>query len=127
MVETARSPHIRVYGGGAADARFLGDLSALIGDFEPISYSTSIQGGKGHHSHSVSASTRPEKILDVSDLYSLPRGRALVFPAGTPPVLIRSLPWHTGPYAGAVKQSLDKYSPKGLSLDADDEGDDGDR
>ncbi|MFC0039573.1 type IV secretory system conjugative DNA transfer family protein [Actinomadura rayongensis] len=113
MAKLWSSANIRVYGGGAADPRFLSDLTQLIGDYEPISYSTTVQTGRGHHSHSVSSSTRPEKILDVADLFSLPRGRAIVLPSGAPPVLIKTLPWQSSPYAPTVRESLAKYAPEG--------------
>src|SRR5690606_8767373 len=105
------SANIRVYGGGVADAKFLGDLGQLNGEYEPATYSASVQSGRGQHSRSTSASTRQEKILDVADLFALPRGRALVLPSGAPPVLVQTLPWQSGPHAAAVKASLDRYAP----------------
>jgi type IV secretory pathway TraG/TraD family ATPase VirD4 len=106
------SANIRVYGGGVSDAKFLGDLVQFVGDYEPTTYSTTTQSGRGgQHSRSTSASTRQEKILDVADLFALPRGRALVLASGAPPVLIRTQPWQAGPHAGAVKASLARYAP----------------
>ncbi|MGK5557794.1 type IV secretory system conjugative DNA transfer family protein [Actinomadura kijaniata] len=104
--------NIRVYGGGVSDSKFLGDLVAYVGEFEPVTYSTTVQSGRGAHSRSTSASTRPEKILDVADLFAMPRGRALVLPSGAPPVLVRTLPWQAGPHADKVKASLAKYAPR---------------
>ncbi|WP_238846472.1 TraM recognition domain-containing protein [Nocardia terpenica] len=46
-------------------------------------------------------------ILTAADLRSLPRGRAIVFPSGAPPVLIETQPWWNGPYAAEVERSLD--------------------
>jgi type IV secretory pathway TraG/TraD family ATPase VirD4 len=103
--------NVRVYGGGVSDPKFLGDLVQLIGEYEPTTYSTTVQSGRGQHSHSTSASTRQEKILEVADLFAMPRGRALVLPSGSPPVLIRTLPWQTGDHADAVRASLEAYAP----------------
>lgn len=103
--------NIRVYGGGVSDPKFLSDLVQLIGEYEPTTYSTTVQSGRGQHSRSTSASTRQEKILEIADLFAMPRGRALVLPSGSPPVLIRTLPWQTGDHADAVKASLKAYAP----------------
>jgi type IV secretory pathway TraG/TraD family ATPase VirD4 len=105
------SANIRVYGGGVSDAKFLGDLVQFIGEYAPTTWSTTVQSGRGQHSHSTSSQTRPEKILDVADLFALPRGRALVLPSGSPPVLVRTLPWHSGPHAERVRASLARYAP----------------
>lgn len=103
--------NVRVYGGGVSDTKFLGDLVQFIGEYEPTTYSTTVQSGKGQHSRSTNASTRQEKILDVADLFAMPRGRALVLPSGAPPVLVRTLPWQEGPHADAVNASLRVYAP----------------
>ena len=111
MAKLWSSANIRVYGGGVSDAKYLGDLTQFIGEYEPTTYSTTIQSGRGHHSHSTNASTRQEKILDVADMAALPRGRAVVFPSGAPPVLIRTQPWQAGPHAQKVRASLARYAP----------------
>lgn len=103
--------NVRVYGGGVSDPRFLGDLVQLIGEYEPTTYSTTVQSGRGQHSRSTSASTRQEKILEVADLFAMPRGRALVLPSGSPPVLVRTLPWQTSEHADTVRASLKAYAP----------------
>ncbi|WP_205647928.1 type IV secretory system conjugative DNA transfer family protein [Actinomadura rubteroloni] len=105
------SANIRVYGGGVSDSKFLGDLVQFIGEYEPVTYSTTVQSGRGQHSHSTSASTKAEKILDVADLFAMPRGRALVLPSGAPPVLVKTLPWQAGPHADTVNASLARYAP----------------
>ncbi|MEV4440928.1 TraM recognition domain-containing protein [Streptomyces sp. NPDC049577] len=102
--------NIRVYGGGVSEIQFLSDLSQLLGDFEPETTSLSIQRGSGR-STSTSVSTRVEKILEVSDLAALPRGRALLFASGTRPVLIETEPWQNGPHAETVRASLAQYAP----------------
>lgn len=104
--------NIRVYGGGSTDDRFLAGLAELVGHYEMDTTSLSAQSG-GHmgRSHTTSTSTRREKILEVSDLAALPRGRAIVLPSGAPPALIETLPWHRGPHAESVKASLAAYAP----------------
>lgn len=99
----------KVYGGGVSETEFLGELSQLIGDYvySNISVSSSRQSGS---SRSVD-NDRKDKILDVSDLAALPRGRAVVFASGAPAVLVQTIPWYTGPDAAAVKASLAKYDP----------------
>jgi hypothetical protein len=57
------------------------------------------------------ASPRRERVLQVSDLGALPPGRALVLASGTKPVLVETIPWWEGPYAGEVQASLKKYDP----------------
>lgn len=102
--------NIRVYGGGVSETQFLGDLSQLVGDFEPETTSVSVQRGVSS-SRSTSTSTRVEKILEVSDLAAMPRGRALLFASGTRPVLVETEPWQNGPHADAVRASLATYAP----------------
>ncbi|MGW1807156.1 type IV secretory system conjugative DNA transfer family protein [Streptomyces sp. NPDC002078] len=102
--------NIRMYGGGVSETQFLGDLSQLVGDFEPETHSISIQRGT-MASRSTSISTRTEKILEVADLAALPRGRALLFASGTRPILIETEPWQHGPHAQTVRASLAKYAP----------------
>lgn len=99
----------KVYGGGVSETEFLGELSQLIGDYvySNVSVSSSRQSGS---SRSID-NDRKDKILDVSDLAALPRGRAVVFASGAPAVLVQTIPWYTGPDAAAVKASLAKYDP----------------
>ncbi|GAB2718043.1 hypothetical protein GCM10010442_44010 [Kitasatospora kifunensis] len=108
--------NVRVYGGGVSDARFLGDLSQFAGMFEVDTFSTSsggggqgggLFGGSTSHSHS----TRSEQVLGISDLSSMPQGRALVQASGTPMVLVETVPWWEGPHAEAVRASLALYDP----------------
>ena len=101
--------NIKVYGGGVSETEFLNELSQLIGDYvySNVSVSSSRQSGS---SRSVDPD-RKDKILDVSDLAALPRGRAVVFASGAPAVMTQTIPWYTGPDAAAVKASLAKYDP----------------
>ncbi|MBZ4016834.1 type IV secretory system conjugative DNA transfer family protein [Streptomyces purpurogeneiscleroticus] len=105
--------NVRVYGGGVSDTKFLGDLSELAGEFDLTDYQTTREsefgGWSGHRT--VNESTRRERVLHVSDLGSMPPGRALVLASGTKPVLVETIPWWEGPHAKEVKSSLAKYDP----------------
>jgi type IV secretory pathway TraG/TraD family ATPase VirD4 len=101
------SANIRVYGGGAADASFLENLSKMIGDYDINSNSVSYNEGK----RGTSSQVQRHNIMEVSDLASMPPGRAVVFPSGIPATLVKTVPWFTRPDAGAVKASLAKYDP----------------
>ncbi|MCS0635011.1 TraM recognition domain-containing protein [Streptomyces sp. LP05-1] len=105
--------NIRVYGGGVSDTRFLGDLSELAGEFELREYSTTRESESGGWSgnRTVNESVRRERVLQVSDLGSLPPGRALVLASGTKPVLVETIPWWQGPHARSVQASLTKHDP----------------
>ncbi|WP_157254799.1 type IV secretory system conjugative DNA transfer family protein [Nonomuraea typhae] len=104
--------NVRVYGGGASDTKFLGDLAALLGDFEADTTSLSVQRSSGMGvGRSLTAATRSERVLDVADLAALSRGRALVFASGTRPVLVRTQPWQHGPHAERIRASLERYAP----------------
>ncbi|MBS0592017.1 MAG: TraM recognition domain-containing protein [Proteobacteria bacterium] len=98
---------VKVYGGGVSEVEFLSDLAQLIGDYErPTTSSSHAKGGR-----STTYATQRERILDVSDLAALPRGRAIVLAAGAPPVLVRTLPWMAGPRAAEVRLSLREHDP----------------
>ncbi|MEC4020653.1 type IV secretory system conjugative DNA transfer family protein [Streptomyces sp. H27-D2] len=105
--------NVRVYGGGVSDTKFLGDLSELAGEFELTDYQTTREAEFGGWSgnRSVNQSSRRERVLQVSDLGSMPPGRALVLASGTKPVLVETVPWWEGPHARAVQASLAKYDP----------------
>ncbi len=99
--------NIRVYGGGVSDANFLERLSKLIGDYDIVSNSVSYQKGE----RGTSKQTQRHHIMEVSDLASMPPGRAVVFPSGIPATMIKTVPWMARPDAGAVKASFAKYDP----------------
>ena len=106
--------NIKVYGGGVAEVEFLNELSSLVGDFELRTASTTHPGRGG--GRSTSHATRRERILDVSDLGSLPKGRAVVFASGVPPVLAKAVPWMDGPDAAAVRASIEASTPRAPPL-----------
>lgn len=100
--------NVKVYGGGVAERAFLEDLSHMIGDFDRVASSTSY--GRGHRS--VSQQLHRERILDVSDLGAIPKGRAIVLASGSRPTMIRTQPWMAGPYADAVRASIRAHDPQ---------------
>ncbi len=109
MAKMYSAANIATYGGGVKEVSFLRDASELVGDYryESRSNTTSRQGT------STAISMQRERIFDVSSLSALPKGRAVVFASGTPPVLIRTAPWMTGPHAASIRASILKFDPKG--------------
>ncbi|WP_328811725.1 type IV secretory system conjugative DNA transfer family protein [Rhodococcus sp. NBC_00294] len=91
---------IRVYGGGGStdDGRFLENTSAALGDHWEMSQTVST------NSSGRSSSQQRQKIrtLPADALEAMPAGRAVLRAAKCPPALIETLPWYTGPFAGAV-------------------------
>lgn len=100
--------NIKVYGGGVSEAAFLEDLSRLVGEYER--QHTSVSTGRGQRT--VSQQSQRERILDVADLASMPRGRALVIASGARPTLIRTEPWMDGPHAQQVRASIAAHDPQ---------------
>lgn len=103
--------NIKVYGGGVSEAQFLEDLSRLIGDYDRVSRSKSYNM-EGQRSRTVNKQLSRERILDVADLASMPKGRALVLSSGNRPTLIKTQPWMAGPHAAAVRASIDAHDPQ---------------
>jgi len=99
--------NIRVYGGGVSDANFLERLSKLIGDYDISSGSVTYSKGE----RSTSSQVQRHHIMEVSELASMPPGRAVVFPSGIPATLVRTVPWMAGPKAAAVRASIMKHDP----------------
>lgn len=104
--------NIRVYGGGVSEGDFLGELEKMVGDYEDYSRAFTRQLGRGRGSGiSYNMTDRVEKLFDVSDLASFPRGRALVIPSGMRPIMIETGPWWKNPrYENVVKKSLSMYN-----------------
>ncbi len=100
--------NVKVYGGGVGEAAFLEDLSKIIGDYDRLSASTSYS--RGHRT--VSKQLQRERILDVSDLAALPKGRAIVMASGARPTLIRTVPWMTSPHAAKIQASITAHDPQ---------------
>jgi type IV secretory pathway TraG/TraD family ATPase VirD4 len=116
MTKLWSASNVAVYGGGVRETAFLEDVSKLIGDFDL--YSRSLTTGQGH---TMQSSTHREKILDVSDLGRLPRGRAIVLASGAAPTLAQPIPWweldkHT---VELIRGSIAKHDPAAAQTLAD--------
>jgi len=99
--------NVKVYGGGVGEAGFLEDLSKLIGDFDRNAKSVSnSKEGRG-----VTHQLQRERIYDVADLASLPKGRAVVLSSGNMAALVHTQPWMTGRHAAAVRASIAAHDP----------------
>lgn len=99
---------VKVYGGGVSEPEFLEEVSKFIGDYQHTQVSTSHQRNTGR---STSFQHRTDRILDVSDLAALDRGRILIFASGAVPVLARTLPWFEGPDKAVIAASVAAHDP----------------
>ncbi|OZG59886.1 type IV secretion system protein VirD4 [Bifidobacterium lemurum] len=92
--------NILVYLGGIKDARWLGEISSLVGQREIVRGSLNIDGtGR----RSVNNSIQKENILDVSDLAEWPVGRALILASQCRAQIDRTMPWtENGVWANLV-------------------------
>ncbi|PWV71285.1 TraM-binding TraD/TraG-like protein [Prauserella marina] len=99
---------VRIYGGGGADPAWLHDLSQMVGTYDRPK--TSLSTGRGGTNVNHDATDRP--IYPVSDLASLPAGRAVAFISQHRPMLLRTRPWMTGPYANDIRDSLARWDPQ---------------
>jgi type IV secretory pathway TraG/TraD family ATPase VirD4 len=80
---------VKVVGAGIGEARFLEDVSRLVGDMdEPHTTVGQSRGGR-----STTRSVRRRRVLDVSDLAALPQGRAVVLSAGAAPTMVQLVPY----------------------------------
>ena len=97
-------------GGGIRDESHLRGLSQLIGQRQVLRRSAS-SGSGGNRSSS--RDVREEEIFPVEDLAAFPRGRGVVFIAGTRPILISLDPWYDQDpvLAAKITASIQCYSP----------------
>lgn len=119
MAKLWSSANIKTYGGGVSEPAFLDTISRLVGDRDVSTRSTSWSRGV----RSTSYATRRDRVLDVAQLGSLPRGRAVLIASGLPPTLIKPMPWHAGPHAAEVRASLAQHDPGRPGSDAQHETD----
>lgn len=98
--------NVRVAGSGLQDSDFLPFLSQVVGDRDVVRRTSSTQQRGGR---SVSTSVQRERILDVSDLAAMPRGRAVMSSSGAPAALISLAHFSTKPYGAKVKASQTYY------------------
>nr|WP_197982467.1 TraM recognition domain-containing protein [Frigoribacterium sp. CFBP 13707] len=91
-----------VYLGGVKETEWLRELSELIGDYdhEAVSYSMN----KGVRSTNVNNNRR--RILDISELAELPRGRAILLASGLRTSMVKTAPWYESPNADKIHASI---------------------
>ncbi|MGP5220574.1 type IV secretory system conjugative DNA transfer family protein [Arthrobacter rhombi] len=99
--------NVVVYGGGVKEDTFLRTLSDLIGDY---SYN-SVSQSNGRGGSSSSRQEGKERILDVSDLAEMERGRAVVFASGARATLVKTQPWWKTEHKDSVNESISRYAP----------------
>ncbi|MEU4315378.1 TraM recognition domain-containing protein [Nocardia sp. NPDC024068] len=99
--------NIKILGSGVDDANFLRERSEAIGEHSAISASVSESKGGKSYSRSLGSS----KTFTVQALATLPRGRAIVFSSGAPPVLVRTIPWWESEFDAAVRKSIAEHDP----------------
>jgi type IV secretory pathway TraG/TraD family ATPase VirD4 len=112
MAKLWSAANVKVFGGGVDEEPFLAQLEKLIGDYNRLTTSPTVQhGGAGPGSRSTSWQLTPTAILSTADLRALPRDRAIAFASGIPPVLIRPLYWWQTSWADGVRASIGRYDP----------------
>ncbi len=95
---------IRVLGAGVADEKFLAEFSSLVGEHEEWILQSVYTSSRGDRQRTQSL--RKDRALAVSDLAALPRDRAIVVASGSRPVVIKTIPWTDGPWAGEISAAL---------------------
>ncbi len=93
---------VKLIGAGLDDAKFVEDISKLIGDFKL--QTRSITSGKNNYSTSVSLQN--ERILGPEKVRALPKGSALLLATGCKAAMIKLLPWYAGPQASVIKAAV---------------------
>ena len=111
MLQLWSASTIRIIGSVVGEQEFLGELSRMVGEYPITTETFSTQGGLlSTRSRSTQVSWRP--ILDPAELAALPKGRALVFPAGGRAALMQTVPWMQGPQARAIQASIERHDPQ---------------
>lgn len=93
---------VLMYGGGVRDDRMLQKLEALVGEASEVTTSTS----SSRDGRSTSTSHQDRKILTVSELASMPAGRAVVFAAKRRPLIAELEPWRTRSWPRETREQL---------------------
>lgn len=106
MTQMWDAANLRGIGPGIADDQFASTMSNLVGthDVRTRSRSTSMKSGT-----STSDQLRRDKILEVSDISALPRGRAVVLASGTPSILVALQHWTNLPQSDVIQASIEHY------------------
>lgn len=106
MRQLVSSASVMLVGGGINDTKHLHELGELIGQREKLGASSS--SGRAWSSRSISRQVQRVEIANVARLRAWPRGRLIAFSPGARPVVLRSQPWHEGPYRDEISSS-DRY------------------
>ncbi|PPF38036.1 type IV secretory system conjugative DNA transfer family protein [Rathayibacter sp. AY1A3] len=93
MLKLWSAANVKLYAGGVAEDEFLRTLSELIGTYDKETTSASYNKGV----RSTTSALRREKILEVADLTSMGRGRAIMLSSGARAALVDTVPWYNGP------------------------------
>lgn len=97
----------RIYAGGNIPGHLLKIVSEAVGSYY---YTTPGSPGSGN-SPAGPRQEHSDSIFDVSELSSLPRGRAVLLSAGNRASLLRTVPWQASPYKEQVLASVRKFDP----------------
>ncbi|MBM4591291.1 TraM recognition domain-containing protein [Rhodococcus hoagii] len=100
--------NVRVAGSGLQDADFLPFLAQVVGD---RTWCAAPRPRRRAGGRSVSTSVQRERILDVSDLAAMPRGRAVLSTSGAPAALVTLTHYSSKPYGRSVEASQAHYEP----------------
>lgn len=106
--------NVAMYAGGVKEEAFLEQLSKLVGSYDKVTRSVSSRGSASMWGSGVQTSRQlnRERIFDVDDLASLPKGRAVVLSSGNRATLVETLPWTTGHHAAAIRASIAAHDPE---------------
>jgi type IV secretory pathway TraG/TraD family ATPase VirD4 len=97
---------VKIIGPGLDDARFVEDVSRLIGEHDvPV---RTISRGDGRATESVAL--RRQRVLPPEQIRALPRGSALVLATGCRPAMLTLQPWYSGPRAKQVERHLSEVA-----------------
>ncbi len=97
-----------IYAGGNKPGPFLNMISDALGDY----YYTTPGSPGSANSAAGPRQEHKDRVLDVGELASMPRGRCVVLSSGNSPLLLRTLPWMQNPkHREKVVESLKKYDP----------------
>ncbi|KWX05873.1 membrane protein [Carbonactinospora thermoautotrophica] len=93
---------VKLLGAGLDDARFVDDVSRLVGEHD-VDVTSVSRGGGGR---SVSVSPRRERILPADKIRALPKGRALLLVTGVRAALVKLRPWYAEPGADRIAAAV---------------------
>ncbi|WP_162239029.1 MULTISPECIES: TraM recognition domain-containing protein [unclassified Rathayibacter] len=106
----------KISAGGISDTGFLRMVSELIGTYDRVTTSASINKGV----RSTTSALRRDLILDVAELANVPTpkkrrkiGRALLMSSGSRAAILRTVPWFDGPkpLVAAINACLANHRP----------------